>query len=282
MIAPFNLTIFYYYVNILNMGNVTIKDIAKFCGVSTATVSYVINNNENHTISEETRKKILHAVNMLNYKPSVIAKNLRVEPQHKIVAIYTDECSEYLNRLEFFHFINKASKFFTLHNISLVYATKPFIQNNNADALLSFNLSLEDFRELGKNNYIPLIALDSLINDYLFFQVTTNYQQIKDKADKKFDNYTFISLTPSSNELKEKILNTFKNVKLISKIEELSEITDTFIATDSRVIYNYFSPKPECNVIYNTDILDKKIEQAYNCIEQALSHNQFDIHFYEI
>ena len=91
------------------MSKVTIKDIAKYCNVSTATVSYVINNKETQSISEDTRSKILHAVNMLNYKPSVIAKNLRTVPQHKLVAIYTDESSKYLNRLEFLHILDKSS-----------------------------------------------------------------------------------------------------------------------------------------------------------------------------
>lgn len=42
--------------------NVTAKDIAKLCGVSQATVSYVINNRQNQKISEETRRKVLDAV----------------------------------------------------------------------------------------------------------------------------------------------------------------------------------------------------------------------------
>ena len=264
------------------MRNVTIKDIAKYCNVSTATVSYVINNKENQSISEDTRNKILHAVNMLNYKPSVIAKNLRTVPQHKLVAIYTDESSKYLNKLEYIHFFDKASFYFSKHNISLIYGRKPYVQINNADALLSYNLSLEYFRKKKKNNFIPLIALESLINDNLFFQITTNYQKIKEEADKKFQSYTFIGLKPSSNELKEKILSIFSNVKLVSKVEDIYDIDSQNIVTDSKVIYDYFSTKEGRNVLYNSETLDKKIEQAYKCIEQALCHDKFDIHFYEI
>lgn len=49
--------------------NVTAKDIAKLCGVSQATVSYVINNRQNQKISEETRRKVLDAVETLHYYP---------------------------------------------------------------------------------------------------------------------------------------------------------------------------------------------------------------------
>lgn len=265
-----------------SMSKVTIKDIAKYCNVSTATVSYVINNKENQSISEDTKSKILHAVNMLNYKPSVIAKNLRTVPQHKLVAIYTDESAKYLNRLEYLHILDKASSYFSNHNISLIYGRKPYVQVQNADALLSYNLSTEEFRELGKSNFIPLIALDSLINDHLFFQVTTDYIKIKQEADKLFDHYIFIGLKPSSLELSNKIISTFSKVKLINKVEDLVDISTNNIVTDSKVIYDYYSSINGKNVLFNPDTLDKKIERLYHCIEQALSHNKFDTHFYEI
>ena len=56
---------------------ITIHDIAREAGVSAATVSYVINNTQGQTISEETKNKIWHVINMFNYKPNVFAKNLR-------------------------------------------------------------------------------------------------------------------------------------------------------------------------------------------------------------
>ena len=55
---------------------VTIKDVAKAADVSIATVSYVLNNAPGHTISEETRKKVLQFANILGYECNVMARYL--------------------------------------------------------------------------------------------------------------------------------------------------------------------------------------------------------------
>ena len=261
---------------------VTIKDIAKQCNVSTATVSYVINDKEGQSISDETRSKILHVVNMLNYKPSVIAKNLRTIPQHRLVAVFTDETSKYLNRLEYLHILDRASEFFFERNLSIVYGRSAFHENVSADALLAVNLSKEAFHAIGKGNFIPLIALDTVVDDPLFFQVTTDYARIKAQADKTFSSYAFVGLKPSSAELASKILALFPEVVFVSKVEDLALLHSSKIATDSKVVYDYFSAKEGTEVLYDSTLLDKKIEKVYQCIEDALSKNVFDIHSFEI
>ncbi|PKM64592.1 MAG: LacI family transcriptional regulator [Firmicutes bacterium HGW-Firmicutes-20] len=55
--------------------NVTLKDIAKLCGVSVATVSLVLNNKPNR-ISESTKKKILDIAKELHYHPNPMALSL--------------------------------------------------------------------------------------------------------------------------------------------------------------------------------------------------------------
>jgi LacI family transcriptional regulator len=52
-----------------------ISDVAKQAGVSPSTVSYVLNNSR--FVSDETRAKVLEAVQMLNYRPSALARSLR-------------------------------------------------------------------------------------------------------------------------------------------------------------------------------------------------------------
>ncbi len=53
---------------------VTRADVAKLAGVSTATVSYVLNGSRH--MSEKTRKLVLDAVDQLKYKPDMIARSM--------------------------------------------------------------------------------------------------------------------------------------------------------------------------------------------------------------
>ena len=46
----------------------TIRDVAKHAGVSIATVSRILNNNEYFGVTKETKQKVLDAVKELNYK----------------------------------------------------------------------------------------------------------------------------------------------------------------------------------------------------------------------
>ena len=54
---------------------VTIRDVARRAGVSTATVSYVLN--DSRPVGKETRRRVLQAAKELGYRPSVIARGLR-------------------------------------------------------------------------------------------------------------------------------------------------------------------------------------------------------------
>lgn len=54
------------------MKKATISDVAELAGVSNATVSAVINNKD--TVRDSTRRKVLHAIEELNYRPSASAQ----------------------------------------------------------------------------------------------------------------------------------------------------------------------------------------------------------------
>lgn len=72
-------------------GKVSLKDVASYLGVSTALVSYVINNKEKEErVSEKMVKKIRKAVVKLNYQPNQIAKSLKSGKTNTIGLIVAD------------------------------------------------------------------------------------------------------------------------------------------------------------------------------------------------
>lgn len=66
----------------------SIKDVAQTAGVSTATVSRVLANTSR--VRDETRQRVLEAVEQLNYRPNLIARSLRAQKSAKIGLVVSD------------------------------------------------------------------------------------------------------------------------------------------------------------------------------------------------
>ncbi len=67
--------------------NITIKDIARICGVGIGTVSRAINNDPR--VSEKTREKILRAVKEHHYVPNNSARNLKMTESNTIGLLFS-------------------------------------------------------------------------------------------------------------------------------------------------------------------------------------------------
>ncbi len=68
------------------MKKATSVDVAKMAGVSQSTVSFVLNNKADVTISEATKTKVLEAAKKLNYVPNSFAKGLKTN-QSKLIGL---------------------------------------------------------------------------------------------------------------------------------------------------------------------------------------------------
>ncbi|AYC21162.1 Ribose operon repressor [Dickeya dianthicola] len=63
------------------------KDVARLAGVSTSTVSHVINNNR--YVSDAIRYRVMKAVEQLNYAPSALARSLKINQTRTIGMLLT-------------------------------------------------------------------------------------------------------------------------------------------------------------------------------------------------
>ncbi|MFI2566579.1 LacI family DNA-binding transcriptional regulator [Paenarthrobacter sp. NPDC018779] len=68
---------------------VTLREVAEAAGVSTATVSLVINKKKNARIADETRQRVKDAIQHLGYRPNAMAKTL-VSGTSKFIGLVAD------------------------------------------------------------------------------------------------------------------------------------------------------------------------------------------------
>lgn len=72
----------------------TIKDVARIAGVSTTTVSHVIN--KTRFVAETTQQKVMDAVKELNYAPSAVARSLKCNSTRTIGMLVTQSTNPFL------------------------------------------------------------------------------------------------------------------------------------------------------------------------------------------
>ncbi|HDR8432729.1 NTD biosynthesis operon regulator NtdR [Bacillus cereus] len=127
---------------------VTINEIAKLCNVSNATVSRVLNNHP--YVNPEKREKIIQIMKELNYTPSSIARNLRVNKTQTIALSIPNIDHPFFGKLA-----REISKELLKHNYKLlIYQT--FYEKKIELELLS----------LLKNRAVDGVILASLENDW--------------------------------------------------------------------------------------------------------------------
>ena len=72
----------------MHMSKVSIRDVAALAGVSTATVSHVINNTR--YVKEETKQLVLKSIEELHYSPDATARSFKTGKKNLIAFIVPD------------------------------------------------------------------------------------------------------------------------------------------------------------------------------------------------
>ncbi len=85
----------------------SIRDVAKHVGCSISTVSRAINNRD--AVDAETRRKVLEAVELLGFRPNLVAKGLRVR-KGNLIGLVMPEVSTHVHSVITQHAIDAASR----------------------------------------------------------------------------------------------------------------------------------------------------------------------------
>lgn len=184
---------------------VTVKDVAREAGVSVATVSYIMNDRKDQKISDETRKKVLQIANLLNYRPSHAAISLATGKTNVIgVAYYLDPHTPSRN-MEINTFVNLLIERLNRmkYDILFIPVTEnedTITTNRNIYAIIAIDLSKEQFKCLSEKYLVPIINVDMLVHDDLFYQIYTDYPSLIKKAVDVIGNDYYLLIDKFANE----------------------------------------------------------------------------------
>ena len=284
----------------------TVKDIAREAGVSVATVSYILNNRTDQKISAETKKKVLQIANLLNYKPNHAAKSL-VQGRNNIIGIAYTNSKNITRNSEISHLVNCLISRLSRVNYDVLFVKIPqddnqFFVARNVDAILAIDLSHEDFRNLAEAYMVPIICIDMIIDDNLFYQVYTDYEELLTEAKNILQTEDFYILMDSFSNLnfqnfvtkqidKNRIISSediqnqdFSDKKIIAIGAFLAVTTYPYIKSENTLVIaeehtTDILPKSLSFVKSDTD---QKLEKAITLLLNALERKFENAHDYKI
>jgi DNA-binding LacI/PurR family transcriptional regulator len=164
----------------------TISDIAELSGVSTATVSRVINSPEK--VSESTRQKVLKVIEKHNYQPNGLAQSFRTKKSKTLALFIYDIDNPFYAKL-----IKELNKMAFDNNYTLIICDTEnnrdreleyinYINQNKIEGLImTEGISTDHFNKLNKNLYLVCIDRDIEV-DRAYLRVTTNNRKSVAKA----------------------------------------------------------------------------------------------------
>ena len=169
----------------------TIKDVAARAGVSTATVSNVINNNNN--VKEHTKEIVLKAIKELNYHPDRVAQSFKTGKKQVIGLIVPDISNSF-----FVSLIENIEAVLQEKNYQVLIANTHENINNEIESIRMFTSGLVDglivasstteYKELEtilpKNSKIPIVFLERSVNDCPFDSVMiSDYDAVRQSVE---------------------------------------------------------------------------------------------------
>lgn len=152
------------------MTNLTIKEIAKICGVSEGTVDRAINNRTG--ISAETKKRIMEVVRRENYKPDRIAQSLAMGRTMSIGLVCFDLYNNFIaNLVDIIESVAKENGYFI--NLVLSHGDKAderkgieYLAERRVDGIIIFPVGYgREYEDYLKRLTIPIISIYNRISE---------------------------------------------------------------------------------------------------------------------
>jgi LacI family transcriptional regulator len=161
--------------------HVNIKDVAREAGVSTTTVSYVLNQTPSQSISPETTERVWQAVRTLNYVPNLNARSLTSQKTNLIGVVIpqTEPGKEFMFANPFYGELLSAIEYTARRNGYHLLLSGPdpdqsyinIARNRSVDGIIIVgsypSKSLNELHQLA----VPVVLVDTYVKDDVFHTI---------------------------------------------------------------------------------------------------------------
>lgn len=157
----------------------TLRDVAALAGVTTATVSYVLNDKK--SISDETKKRVQAAIKELDYVPDLTARGLSMKDSKLIgvVVPQTEPGGTLMFRNGFYsEIVGSIEYHMRLHGYHVLISATDMDQNylrlakeRNLDGIIVIGMYPDEFYRQMKRSQVPIVLIDSYCDDHYYHNV---------------------------------------------------------------------------------------------------------------
>ena len=165
----------------MSANRVTMRDVAKEAGVTSAAVSYALSGKR--PISEETRRRVEQAIERLGYTPNMAARTLGSARQDSrligVVVPQTEAGSRLMFQNQFYSEILGSIELCARQKgyhviISATDANESYLtlaKERNLDGIIVIGMYPDSFYQQMKESRIPIVLIDSYCNDHYYHNV---------------------------------------------------------------------------------------------------------------
>lgn len=236
---------------------VTMKDIAKEAGVSTATVSYVLNYSNKEKISHETRMRIFEAANKLKYVPNMNAKSLVSKRSYMVGIIINIEEKNKKSKLYQYYDLSREMqrKLNTLGYDVLLLPTKEVMkdlaigQKRSLDAIFIVDLDEEKFKEIANQFYVPAIFIEGYVEDDIFCKILTDFNAVLDRAEEYLGKEYYL------------VMDDYSNKRILDTILKRIPRKDVFINKYENNLKEFLEERKEKKGLVIGEVLGMQVEK---------------------
>lgn len=243
---------------VMARNKVTMRDIAEACGVSVATVSYVLNHSKKEKICHETRLKIVQTAAAMHYVPAVLS-NKQAKRKSNLIGIIINlkETNSVGKKMQYYDLAVELSSLIRKLGFEALLIPTTNMEKDvqgiaalNLDAIFIIDADSSTARKVTRNYYVPVIFLDCEVNDTLFCKIYPDYPGLFLKAKQMLQTDSpFLLMEDICNQdLKEWITRNFqaKDVFINEPGRDLKLFLQIHTSKKGIVLGDYLGMQAQC------------------------------------